>query len=101
MELSAVAQAHGVDPKTVRRWVKRYESEGFPGLCARSSRPRRQPQRTSDAVEATAIEWRHRRWTMTHIAERVGVSRAPVSRILRRHGLNRMSMLERPEPLRR
>ena len=28
----AVARAQGVDPKTVRRWVERYQSEGAAGV---------------------------------------------------------------------
>ena len=34
-----VATATGVDVKTVRKWVKRFQAEGLAGLEDRSSRP--------------------------------------------------------------
>ncbi|TIM41524.1 MAG: hypothetical protein E5Y55_24375 [Mesorhizobium sp.] len=37
----AVAEAAGVWPRTVRKWVDRYRREGSPGLQDRSSRPHR------------------------------------------------------------
>ncbi len=37
----AAARAVGVCPRTVRKWVGRYRSEGLAGLADRSSRPRR------------------------------------------------------------
>jgi len=37
----AVAQAVGVCPRTVRKWVDRYRREGLAGLHDRSSRPHR------------------------------------------------------------
>jgi transposase-like protein len=35
----AVSEAVGVCPRTVRKWVVRYNSEGLAGLQDRSSRP--------------------------------------------------------------
>ncbi|WP_155996088.1 helix-turn-helix domain-containing protein, partial [Thioalkalivibrio sp. ALJ7] len=40
--LRATARAVGVDPKTVQRWVQRFQEAGRSGLVDRSSRPRRQ-----------------------------------------------------------
>jgi transposase-like protein len=37
----AVAEAAGVCPRTVRKWVDRYRREGLAGLLDRSSRPHR------------------------------------------------------------
>jgi transposase-like protein len=37
----AVAEAAGVCPRTVRKWVVRYRREGLAGLQDRSSRPHR------------------------------------------------------------
>ena len=96
----AIAQAVGVCPRTVRKWLKRYESEGLAGLQDRSSRPRRlrrpTPQPTVERIEAL----RRQRLTGKAIATELGVSAATVSRILRRLGLNRLSALE-PEPVHR
>ena len=97
----AVSEAVGVCPRTVRKWVKRYESEGLAGLQDRSSRPqhlhRPTPQPVIERIEAL----RRRRLTGQAIAAEVGVSPATVSRVLKRLGLNRLSALEPAEPVRR
>ena len=97
----AVSEAVGVCPRTVRKWVKRYESEGLAGLQDRSSRPqhlhRPTPQPVIERIEAL----RRRRPTGQAIAAEVGVSPATVSRVLKRLGLNRLSALEPAEPVRR
>ena len=46
----AAARAAGVCPRTVRKWVARYRSEGLAGLADRSSRPHRLYRPTSAAV---------------------------------------------------
>ena len=97
----AAAQAAGVCPRTVRKWVARYRSEGLAGLADRSSRPRRL-YRPTPAVMVEKVEaLRRQRWTGKQIAAEVGVSPATVSRILRRLGLNRIAALEPAEPVRR
>ena len=42
----AVSEAVGVCPRTVRKWVGRFEAEGLAGLQDRSSRPQRLRQPT-------------------------------------------------------
>jgi transposase InsO family protein len=97
----AIAQAVGVCPRTVRKWLKRYRQEGVAGLADRSSRPHRlrkpSPQPVVERIEAL----RRQRLTGKAIASEVGVSRATVSRVLRRLGLNKLSALEPAEPVRR
>ena len=97
----AVSAAVGVCPRTVKKWVRRFNQEGLAGLQDRSSRPEhlRQPtpQATVDQIEAL----RRQRLTGTAIAAETGVSRATVSRVLKRLGLNRLSALEPAEPPRR
>ena len=97
----AVAEAAGVCPRTVRKWVDRYRREGLAGLQDRSSRPRQLRQPTPVAVIAEIERLRRQRWTGKQIAIQVGVSPATVSRVLRRLGLNRLSALEPAEPVRR
>ena len=46
----AVAEAAGVCPRTVRKWVDRYRREGLAALQDRSSRPHRLRQPTPQAV---------------------------------------------------
>jgi transposase InsO family protein len=97
----AVGEAAGVCPRTVRKWVKRHETEGIAGLADRSSRPHRlyrpTPQSAVDRIEAL----RRERLTGKAIAAEVGVCPATVSRVLKRLGLNRLSALAPAEPVRR
>ena len=97
----AVATAFGVCPKTVGKWVARYQAEGPEGLHDRSSRPRRLRQPTPEAVCRQILALRRQRRTAAQIAAETGVSPASVSRILKRHGLNRWKDLEPVEPVRR
>ena len=96
----AVAQAVGVSPRTVRKWLKRYESEGLAGLQDRSSRPKRLRRPTPQPVVERIEALRRQRLTGKAIAAETGVSPATVSRVLRRLGLNKLSALE-PQPVRR
>jgi len=97
----AVSQAVGVCPRTVRKWVKRYQAEGIAGLQDRSSRPKRLHRPTPQVVIECVEALRRQRLTGQAIAAAVGVSPATVSRILKRLGLNRLSALEPAEPIRR
>ena len=97
----AVSAAVGVCRRTVKKWVKRFTSEGLAGLQDRSSRPqqlyRPTPQSVIDRIEAL----RRQRLTGQAIAAQTGVSAATVSRVLKRLGLNKLSALEPAEPVRR
>ena len=97
----AVAQAAGVCPRTVRKWVDRYHREGLAGLQDRSSRPHRLYQPTPDALVAQVEQLCRQRYTGKQIAADLRISPATVSRILRRLGLNKLSALEPAEPVRR
>src|SRR5215831_3658973 len=96
----AVAQAVGVCPRTVRKWVDRYSREGLAGLHDRSSRPHRLRQPTPQAVVEEIEQLRRQRWTGKQIAAETGVSPATISRVLKRLG-NRLAALEPAEPVRR
>jgi transposase InsO family protein len=95
------ARAAGVCPRTVRKWVARYQSEGLAGLADRSSRPHGLYRPTPTAIVERVEALRRQRCTGKQIAAEVGVSPATVSRILRRLGLNRIAALEPAEPVRR
>ena len=97
----AVSEAVGVCPRTVRKWVTRFRAEGLAGLNDRSSRPHRLRQPTPPEAVARIEALRRQRWTVAQIARETGVSKATVSRILRRLGLNRLKALEPVEPVRR
>jgi transposase InsO family protein len=96
---AAAARAFHTTPKTVAKWVARFQAEGPAGLMDRSSRPRSSPSQAAPAICARVEALRRQRHTGEQIAAEVGVSAATVSRILKRLGLNRLSALEPAEPI--
>jgi len=69
----AVAEAAGVCPRTVRKWVDRYRREGLAGLQDRSSRPHRLYRPTPDALVTPVEQLRRQRYTGKQIAaEKLG-----------------------------
>jgi transposase InsO family protein len=98
MGKAAAARKFNTTPKTARKWVDRFLAEGVDGLRDRSSRPLSSPSQiplaTADAVE----NLRRERRTQEHIAAEIGISKASVSRILKRRGLSRLASLEPQEP---
>ena len=101
LPVSLVAVAAGVCPRTVRKWVARYQAEGPDGLADRSSRPHRQPRATPKHTVARITALRLQRQPGIQIARTVGVSPATVSRVLRRAGLHRLDALEPAPPVHR
>jgi transposase InsO family protein len=98
---AAVARQFNTTPKTVAKWIGRFEADGVEGLRDRSSKPLSSPSQATPAVCAAVEALRRQRHTGKQIAAEVGVSPATVSRILRRLGLNRLWALEPAETIRR
>ena len=93
------AAAFAVSEKTVRKWLTRAKATGFPTrLEDHSSRPRRQPRKTSTHLETQILVLRRQRRSYAQILMALPISKASLSRILQRHGLNRLSSLEPPKP---
>ena len=97
----AVARDFAVSEKTIRKWVSRFRAEGGQGLLDRSSRPHCSPRRTRAEVESEVERLRRLRWTGDRIAHATGLSKATVSRILQRLGLNPLKSLDPAEPVQR
>ena len=95
------SRRYNTTPKTVRKWLNRFQAEGVDGLRDRSSRPFSSPDQTPQATCAAVEALRRQRYTGEQIAAELAISPATVSRILRRLGLNRLSALEPAEPVRR
>src|SRR3954463_3902318 len=95
MPVAHVAKAMGISRQCAHRWVARFDAEGVAGLEGRSSRPGRMPTRTSPEVEALVIAARleHRRG-QDWLGPELGVAPRTVSRILRRHGVPRLSVCD-------
>lgn len=90
-----IAAAMGISRKCVKTWLDRYAAEGAQGLRDRSSRPHSSPTRTDAATEAAVIELRGKeRLGRDEISARLGVPARTVSRVLARHAIPRLSMLD-------
>ena len=98
MSNAAAARQFNTTPKTVGKWVGRFCAEGVDGLRDRSSRPLSSPRQIPLATAEAVENLRRERRTQEHIAAEIGISKASVSRILKRRGLSRLSSLELQEP---
>ena len=99
--LAAAAAAANVSAKTAAKWMRRYGQLGGCGLADRSSRPLRLRRPTPPEQAELVEQLRRQRWTGLRISQQTGLSRATVSRILRRRKLSRMRDLEPRPPIRR
>ena len=95
--VEAVAAAHGVTPRTARKWRDRHAAEGEVGLADRSSRPHHSPTRVDERTEDHILGLRRQRLTGPAIARRLGQPVSTVGRVLRRNGLGRLRALD-PRP---
>lgn len=92
MPVAHVAKAMGISRQCAHRWLARFDEEGPAGLWDRSSRPNKMPTRTDASIEAGVVAARleHRRG-QDWLGPELGLAPRTVSRILRRHGLPRLS----------
>jgi len=98
--IGEAAEATGVSKRTAYKWLKRFREEGEAGLCDRSSRPRRSPTRLPLETALIVLELRRsKRLTAAKIAAALQLARSTVARLLQRHGVGRLALLDpRPEP---
>jgi transposase InsO family protein len=99
--LAAAAAAANVSARTAAKWTGRYRELGIAGLEDRSSRPLRLRRPTQPEQAELVVQLRRQRWTGLRISQQTGLSRATVSRILRRRKLSRIRDLEPPQPVHR
>ena len=90
------AQASGVSARTAYCWLARYRC-GDRHLHDRSSAPQRCPHRISPDWTARIEQLRRERLTSPAIARALGMALSTVGLVLRRLGLNRLTLLE-PRP---
>lgn len=95
----AAARAFCVSERTASKWVRRYRQSGAAGLKDLSSKPHRSPRQTSSTLLEKVLEQRRLRRNGWQIARELKLSRATMSRILRRAGLNRLRSLDPPPPV--
>ncbi|MEZ0070669.1 transposase InsO family protein, partial [Streptacidiphilus sp. MAP12-20] len=92
-----VAAEMGVSRATAHKWVRRWREEGEAGLEDRPSRPHTTPHRTVPDTEARVCRLRtERKLGPARIGPILGLPASTVHRVLVRHGLNRLSHLDRP-----
>ncbi|MHA4815328.1 IS481 family transposase [Streptomyces aculeolatus] len=92
-----VAAEMGISRPTAHKWLRRWRQHGEAGLLDRSSRPHRTPHRTPAAAEARVCHLRQqRKLGPARIGPILGIPASTVHRILVRHGLNRLTWMDRP-----
>jgi transposase InsO family protein len=99
-----VADQMGISRTCAYRWWGRYQQHGQVGLIDRPSVAHRHPRRVPSSVEARICQLRlTRKLGPSRIAPLVGGPASTVHRVLCRHQLNRLVVLDRPsgQPIRR
>ena len=94
--LKLAAASFNVSEKTAAKWVRRYREGGAGALGDRSSRPHRCYRQTPATFTERVLALRRLRWNGWRIARELRLSRATVSRILRRAGMSRLRSLDPP-----
>ncbi len=90
-----IAAAMGVSRKCVSVWIGRFAAEGEGGLHDRSSRPHSSPTQTSPEREQAVLRLRAKdRVGRDEIAQQTGVPARTVSRILVRHHVPHLAVLD-------
>lgn len=101
---AAAADAFGVSRATTYKWLRRWREEGPAGLDDRSSRPKRCPGALPLAQQRRILAARHRLKVGPHqLVRYVDHPRSTIYAVLRRHGVARLDLLDRPTgvPVRR
>jgi len=94
------AKDYGCSPKTVRKWVHRFETEGLSGLKDRSKRPKHSPLKCDFAFEKKVIQLRLKtkhRFGAKRLIERFDLrcGKSCVQRIITEHHLKRKRKTKR------
>lgn len=85
--VAQAATAHGVSEMTARKWLGRYLADGEAALFDKSSRPEKSPRAIEPSKALAIVELRRKFMLQANIASSLAVSKATVSRVLRRAGL--------------
>jgi transposase InsO family protein len=94
--VATAAESFRISRQTAHKWWRRFQEAGETGLVDRPSRPRRCPTRTPAKVERRVVELRRRHQvSAARLAERAGLPASTLHQIWTRHGVSRLSDLER------
>ena len=98
--VATAAEAQGISRATGYKWVRRFRTEGSPGLADRSCRPHRSPRATPAAdverILSARSEWR---WGPDRLGPLLGHPPSTVAAVLCRSGVPRLADLDRPTGL--
>lgn len=95
--VARAAEAMNVSRATAYKWVHRFQQEGPQGLLDRSSAPRRRPHALPPREVDRILRARRRTKHGPHrLAWSLGHPRSTVYAVLRRHGLHRLTWMDRP-----
>lgn len=90
------AEMAGVSRATAYKWLTRWRTEGLAGLHDRSSRPHSMPTRTAPERETEIVALRRSLRRGPHLlGGRLGLAPSTVHAVLARHGLSRLSRMDR------
>ena len=96
--VAQVARDFGISERCAYKWLARFRAEGRAGLHDRSSRPTCSPRTIHPLRVARVLALRRRKLPGFQIARATKLSRASVSRCLRRHA-KKLAALQPPPPL--
>lgn len=95
--IAHVAAEMQVSRPTATKWWRRWLAEGEAGLFDRSSRPKSAQRSTPLKIEERVLRLRRtKKLGPARIGPIVGLAPSTVYRILCRHGMNRLSWMDRP-----
>jgi transposase InsO family protein len=97
-KVAAAAEAAGLSVRRAYHWLARYRGGGERMLDDRSSAPARYPGRVPAERIAEIERLRRQRMSGPAIAQLLGMPRSTVGNLLRRLGLGRLAVLDRPPP---
>jgi len=90
--IKPTARLYATGPKTVRKWVKRFDSGGYQALNDLSRRPHNSPRATPDVLvkKIVALKPKYKRLGAEHvkILENLTVSSKTIRKIWRTHGIS-------------
>ena len=94
--IAAAAESMRISRQTAHKWWRRYQAGGEAALEDRSSRPRRCPTKTPAKVERRVVALRRRcQQGPARLSGQAGIPASTLHAIWARHGVSRLSDLER------
>lgn len=94
--VATAAESMRISRQTAHKWWRRFRQEGPEGLVDRSSRPHRCATRTPARVERRVVQLRRRHQLgPARLAPMAKMPASTLHRVLQRHGVSRLSDLER------